>query len=364
MLKIECSKETCHLSELCGNMRLQKAQNAPVKAFRTVEKGWGLEAAGEISKGQFVIEYSGEIINSKMCIERIKSAQEKNIDSFYMLTISKDMIVDARLKGNLARFMNHSCNPNCQSEKWNVNGDTRIGLYAIRDIRAYEELTFDYQLDSLGNEKLECKCFAENCSGFIGLRPLTPLSNLENKSVGKGSKRKFTKDSSQIKNKKIKRNKLMEGIEHENECFICNDGGILILCDICPKVYHLDCLNRPKLPRGEWRCPWHFCDVCGQLSTIRCSDCSNSFCMKHSPQVADSGKEFFVCGDHSKNNTASNQNLDLLKISHDKQIELNSVTKVLTPKQLNSTTVIDTVTISPTECASNTEIKIKSEPNE
>lgn len=67
--------------------------------------------------------------------------------------------------------MNHSCAPNCDTQKWTVNGDTRVGLFANRDIAAGAELTFNYNLDSLGNEKKKCHCGAANCSGFLGVPP-------------------------------------------------------------------------------------------------------------------------------------------------------------------------------------------------
>lgn len=48
----------------------------------------------------------------------------------------KDRIIDAGPKGNYSRFMNHSCQPNCETQKWTVNGDTRVGLFAICDVPA------------------------------------------------------------------------------------------------------------------------------------------------------------------------------------------------------------------------------------
>lgn len=48
----------------------------------------------------------------------------------------KDRIIDAGPKGNEARFMNHSCQPNCETQKWTVNGDTRVGLFALTEIPA------------------------------------------------------------------------------------------------------------------------------------------------------------------------------------------------------------------------------------
>ena len=67
--------------------------------------------------------------------------------------------------------MNHSCDPNCETSKWNVNGDVRVGLFATKDIPTGTELTFNYNLDALGNEKTKCHCGAANCSGYLGLRP-------------------------------------------------------------------------------------------------------------------------------------------------------------------------------------------------
>ena len=59
-----------------------------------------------------------------------------------------------------------------EMKKWNVLGQTRAGLFAVKDIGASEELTWNYQLDSFeGHVKMECKCGASNCSGWIGLKP-------------------------------------------------------------------------------------------------------------------------------------------------------------------------------------------------
>lgn len=57
--------------------------------------------------------------------------KESNLECVDLL---KDRIIDAGPKGNYSRFMNHSCQPNCETQKWTVNGDTRVGLFAVRDI--------------------------------------------------------------------------------------------------------------------------------------------------------------------------------------------------------------------------------------
>jgi len=66
--------------------------------------------------------------------------------------------------------MNHSCQPNCEMQKWTVNGDIRIGLFALMDIPSGTELTFNYNFEYVGPDKKPCMCGAPNCSGFIGVK--------------------------------------------------------------------------------------------------------------------------------------------------------------------------------------------------
>lgn len=106
-------------------------------------------------------------------------AHANKITNFYFLTIDKERIIDAGPKGNLARFANHSCEPNMETQKWVVNGDVRVGLFACKDISVGSELTFNYQLDCLSNQKAVCKCGSKNCAGYIGDRP-KPIQNQSN----------------------------------------------------------------------------------------------------------------------------------------------------------------------------------------
>lgn len=112
-------------------------------------------------------------------------------------------MIDAGPKGNSSRFINHSCSPNCETQKWTVNGDVRIGLFALCDIEAGEltnilsnsytyvlciesdiddpfdvnlvpadtELTFNYNMHCVGNRRTTCNCGSDNCSGFLGVQP-------------------------------------------------------------------------------------------------------------------------------------------------------------------------------------------------
>ena len=64
-------------------------------------------------------------------------------------------VIDATVKGGMARFINHSCEPNCETQKWLVHGELAIGLFALKDIEAGVELTFDYNFERYG-DKVTC----------------------------------------------------------------------------------------------------------------------------------------------------------------------------------------------------------------
>ncbi|NXY46191.1 NSD1 protein, partial [Ceuthmochares aereus] len=272
MLLYECHPMVCPAGERCQNQCFSKRQYPEVQIFRTLARGWGLQAKTDIRKGEFVNEYVGELIDEEECRARIRYAQEHDITNFYMLTLDKDRIIDAGPKGNYARFMNHCCQPNCETQKWCVNGDTRVGLFAIVNIKAGTELTFNYNLECLGNGKTVCKCGAPNCSGFLGVRPKSQPTITEEKSK-KLKRRPQMKRRSQAEVMK----------EREDECFSCGDGGQLVSCKKpgCPKVYHADCLNLTKRPAGKWECPWHQCDMCGKEAASFCEMCPKSFCKQH-----------------------------------------------------------------------------------
>ncbi|CAK6956491.1 histone-lysine N-methyltransferase%2C H3 lysine-36 specific isoform X3 [Scomber scombrus] len=272
MLMYECHPQVCAAGERCQNQAFTKRQYTTVEIFRTLSRGWGLRAVSDIKKGAFVSEYVGEVIDEEECRARIKHAQENDICNFYMLTLDKDRIIDAGPKGNQARFMNHCCQPNCETQKWTVNGDTRVGLFSLQDIPKGEELTFNYNLECLGNGKTACKCGAPNCSGFLGVRP---------KNQPSAEKMKLKEGKRRVPMKKKTKPELMK--EREDECFSCGDGGQIVSCKKpgCPKVYHADCLNLAKRPAGRWECPWHQCDVCGKEAASFCEMCPSSYCKEH-----------------------------------------------------------------------------------
>uniref|UniRef100_A0A7N8XKM4 Histone-lysine N-methyltransferase, H3 lysine-36 specific n=1 Tax=Mastacembelus armatus TaxID=205130 RepID=A0A7N8XKM4_9TELE len=272
MLMYECHPQVCVAGERCQNQAFTKRQYTPVEIFRTLSRGWGLRGVADIKKGAFVSEYVGEVIDEEECRTRIRHAQENDISNFYMLTLDKDRIIDAGPRGNQARFMNHSCQPNCETQKWTVNGDTRVGLFALQEIPKGEELTFNYNLECLGNGKTACKCGAPNCSGFLGVRP---------KNQPPADKLKLKEGKRKAPMKKKTKQEVTK--EREDECFSCGDGGQIVSCKKpgCPKVYHADCLNLAKRPAGRWECPWHQCDHCGKEAASFCEMCPSSYCKEH-----------------------------------------------------------------------------------
>uniref|UniRef100_H2ZL78 Histone-lysine N-methyltransferase n=1 Tax=Ciona savignyi TaxID=51511 RepID=H2ZL78_CIOSA len=265
MLMYECHADLCPAGDKCQNQHFQKRDYPQSEVFKTTWGGWALKTKTLIKKGEFVSEYVGELVDGEECMRRIEHAHKNNVTNFYMLTIDKDRIIDAGPKGNYSRFMNHCCDPNCETQKWTVNGDTRVGLFALGEIAAGEELTFNYNLDCLGNDKTPCMCGSSNCSGFIGVRPKNGNGN--NKSV----------------KRKRRRNESKNLPKHDDFCFRCRQVGTLVCCDVraCQRAFCLACLRLTKPPFGKWQCPWHHCDFCGRRAQHFCHFCPNSFCASH-----------------------------------------------------------------------------------
>ncbi|XP_047447192.1 histone-lysine N-methyltransferase NSD3 isoform X3 [Mugil cephalus] len=272
MLQYECHPQVCPAGDNCENQCFSKRLYAETEVVKTDGRGWGLRTNQALRKGDFVTEYVGEVIDSEECQQRIKRAHENHVTNFYMLTLTKDRVIDAGPKGNSSRFMNHSCSPNCETQKWTVNGDVRIGLFTLCDIESGTELTFNYNLHCVGNRRTSCHCGSDNCSGFLGVQPTSAVV-MEKEEKARNAKLKQ------------KRRKLRPEGKHTHEyfCFCCGEGGELVMCDRkdCPKAYHLLCLNLTKPPYGRWECPWHDCSVCGSPASSLCDFCPRSFCRDH-----------------------------------------------------------------------------------
>ncbi|KAF3691864.1 Histone-lysine N-methyltransferase SETD2 [Channa argus] len=167
LLMIECSSR-CLNGVYCSNRRFQMKQHSEFEVILTEDKGWGLRAAKDLAPNTFVLEYCGEVLDHKEFKTRVKEyARNKNIH-YYFMSLKNNEIIDATLKGNCSRFMNHSCEPNCETQKWTVNGQLRVGFFTTKAVTAGTELTFDYQFQRYGKEAQKCFCGAPSCRGFLG----------------------------------------------------------------------------------------------------------------------------------------------------------------------------------------------------
>lgn len=165
---MECGNDGCGCDSKCSNQRFQTRDYANVSVFKTAKKGYGLRANVDISAGRFIYEYVGEVIDEPRFHQRNAKYPTMGVKHFYFMSLEKDQFIDATMKGGLARFVNHSCNPNCETEKWVVGKKYRMGIFARRDVKAGEELVFDYNVDRYGAEKQPCYCGEPNCLGYIG----------------------------------------------------------------------------------------------------------------------------------------------------------------------------------------------------
>ena len=121
----------------------------------------GLYANCDIKDRTKIIEYKGKIVSKKYVENNSKFDNEKAI---YLFNINKKYDLDGDFKYNTARLINHSCDPNCE-----VYGTgLKVWVYAIRDIRKGEELSYDYGFGFDQDYKdFPCRCGSSNCVGYI-----------------------------------------------------------------------------------------------------------------------------------------------------------------------------------------------------
>uniref|UniRef100_A0A3Q3RZY9 Histone-lysine N-methyltransferase n=1 Tax=Mastacembelus armatus TaxID=205130 RepID=A0A3Q3RZY9_9TELE len=147
--------------------QLKATSKETVGVYRSPIHGRGLFCKKTIDAGEMVIEYSGNVIRSVLTDKREKYYDGKGIGC-YMFRIDDYEVVDATVHGNAARFINHSCEPNCYSRVITVDGQKHIVIFASRRIYCGEELTYDYKfpIEDASN-KLLCNCGAKKCRKFL-----------------------------------------------------------------------------------------------------------------------------------------------------------------------------------------------------
>jgi len=126
---------------------------------------WGVFADEPVAAGTFVLEYRGEEVGAAVAEARAARYEaEGRID--YLFRVDDETIVDATCVGSLARFVNHSCAPNCVTQIVVHAKRKKIALYAKRDILPGEELCYDYKFE-LEDDKIPCHCGAPTCRGSL-----------------------------------------------------------------------------------------------------------------------------------------------------------------------------------------------------
>jgi SET domain-containing protein len=150
-------------------MATVKTPARPYAVRNSTIHGRGVFATRKIRKGKAIIEYRGRRISWDEALKLPDTDPDNPFHTFFF-SLDDGRVIDAGVRGNAARWINHSCAPNCETEE---DDDCRVFIYAKRDIAAGEELTYDYKLSVDGrlnkSERafLECRCGAKRCRGTM-----------------------------------------------------------------------------------------------------------------------------------------------------------------------------------------------------
>jgi uncharacterized protein len=162
-----------------GNGRAWVVRKSPIA-------GRGVFALRDIPKGTRIIEYRGERISPDEGDERYDDDSMEHVHTL-LFNVDEETVIDGGVRGNAARFINHSCDPNCQS----VVEDGRVFIDALKHIPEGTELTYDYHLVRTGRfraewrERYACRCGTRRCRGLLLDSPRPPKRARRAKRVAK-----------------------------------------------------------------------------------------------------------------------------------------------------------------------------------
>ncbi|MGA2779473.1 MAG: SET domain-containing protein-lysine N-methyltransferase [Steroidobacteraceae bacterium] len=174
-------------------MKKKRSSRPPLFEVRhSPVHGYGVFALRRIRKGTTVIEYLGDRISHDEADTRYEDKAAGDNHTF-LFTVDAKTVIDAGVGGNEARFINHGCDPNCES----TTVGKRVFIEAIRTIRPGEELAYDYQIqrdrDDPANvdEVFACRCGAASCRGSM-LEPPKKKRKTAIKAAARAGRRKHT----------------------------------------------------------------------------------------------------------------------------------------------------------------------------
>ncbi len=152
---------------------------APLVVRRSKVQGRGVFAARDIAEGERIIEYTGERITPAQADARCSDDEAMRRHHTFLFSVSQRVVIDGGHGGNESRYINHSCDPNCDV----VISRSRVFVHALRDIPEGDELSYDYWYEtdeSYGWDDLRriypCRCRAANCRGTLARPPTGRLS--------------------------------------------------------------------------------------------------------------------------------------------------------------------------------------------
>ena len=132
--------------------------------------GFGLFATKQFLKNSLIIEYCGEMLNGDRLVDKrdayYNSLGKRYRQSCYLFRLDEFKVLDATHKGNLSRFINHSCDPNCYSRVVQIDGAKKLLIFASKIIEPGEEILYDYKFPD-EDQKIPCLCGSEKCRTWM-----------------------------------------------------------------------------------------------------------------------------------------------------------------------------------------------------
>ncbi|MEO7189511.1 MAG: SET domain-containing protein-lysine N-methyltransferase [Vicinamibacterales bacterium] len=156
--RLDQVKTLAHYNLQMSRQRSSQQYLKAIERRRSVISGWGVYAGERITKNSRIVDYAGEKISKRE--SSVREARQVPRGRIWCFTINSRFVRDASVGGNIARFINHSCRPNCYVH---IVGDT-IWIRAARTIAPDEELTYNYNTG--GDAGIPCRC-RPGCKGMI-----------------------------------------------------------------------------------------------------------------------------------------------------------------------------------------------------